>query len=122
MYSGTNQEKNMKYETILRTDVWRSYRALPLMGRIFCSLARHNPDYSMFIAGIIAGIITDVVAGIITYVIACVIVEIVIRAITVIIVGNVTVIVAHVAADIVVTVGAEAGNVKTVKYSTQRRA
>ncbi len=56
----------MKYETILRRRVWKNYRALPLLGRLFCRLAQHNPDYSMFIAGIIAGIPATLLMNLVT--------------------------------------------------------
>ena len=56
----------MKYDTILRHRVWKTYRALPRLGRLFCRLAQHNPDYSMFIAGIIAGFPATLLMNLVT--------------------------------------------------------
>lgn len=56
----------MKYQIILRREVWKIYRDLPLLGKIFCRLARHNPDYSMFIAGIIAGFPATLLMNLVT--------------------------------------------------------
>lgn len=56
----------MKYESILRREVWKKYRELSPVGRLFCRLAQHNPDYSMFIAGIIAGIPATLLMNLVT--------------------------------------------------------
>lgn len=39
----------------LRASRWDLYRRQPLFWRVLCSLAWHDPDYSMFIAGILSG-------------------------------------------------------------------
>lgn len=56
----------MKYIDVLRQEVWKQYRHFSLLGRMFCHLAQYNPDYSMFIAGIISGIPATLLMNLVT--------------------------------------------------------